>query len=142
MRWEHVIAVAAHVIDDGISIHAHVVTAARIDHGAQVFDSAHATRESIGHGLVHPVPGIHFAILGVLVIQNRFAGWIHLDAHVARHADHFALEGDVLVGPAKHLHDGTLLAILVLSALIDGGVVPMEIHSLKIKLSDGIVAVV
>jgi hypothetical protein len=124
MGREHVVSVADHVVDDCICIDSHSLGSASVDHSPELFGGALAGMQLITHGLVDPVPGVEFSVFGVFEVEDGFGRREDLDAEIACLSDHLALLGNVVVGPAEHLDDGSLLAVLEVGGLVDRGVVP------------------
>ena len=119
------------MVDDGISVDTDAERSASLDHVAELLTGSTTASQFVGSWLVVEPPWVEFAALRPLVGEDRFRNWEDPDAHPALLGQVLALLLDVLMRPAEHLDDGTLLTALVDTVLVNSGALPSEVDSLN-----------
>jgi hypothetical protein len=120
-----------HMVNNSVGVDTDTVGAAGGDKAAESFARSTATLEVVSNGLIVEVPGVELTLLGPFIGHDWLHGGEDLDAHPAHLSESLTLGLDVLMRPAEHLDDTSLLTVLVGSILLNYRVLPNEVGGLK-----------
>lgn len=110
---QNVITTSSHVVDDSISIDTNTSLSTGLDHRPQILSASASSCEFVRSWLVVEPPWVELTILGPLITEGRFGHWEYLHSHPSLLSQVLALFAHIIMWPAEHLNDSSLLAAFV-----------------------------